>query len=212
MATEATGTGAGRQLAEAIAATRFAQLPAGTIHAVKRAVLDWLNANPDVRAYLERRSERVTVTDQAQVEQPRRLLTELKDAGYFRGQGGITVSESIRTAVKGKVSADFLDGGDQQVKNIAEPVQTFRLIPGPVSVQGTRATPVGRRRWRIPVIAAAVVVIVAIAGTGDSDFRQAVVRTAQASRTAGISADRRRARTGAYIIVRVGCKVSSGGS
>ena len=42
--------------------------------------------------------------------------------------GGITVSESIRTAVKGKVRASFEDQGAQQVKNIAEPVRVFRVV------------------------------------------------------------------------------------
>jgi adenylate cyclase len=42
--------------------------------------------------------------------------------------GGIAVSESIRTAVKGKVSASFEDQGEQQVKNIAEPVRVFRVV------------------------------------------------------------------------------------
>lgn len=40
---------------------------------------------------------------------------------------GITVSESIRTAVKGKVSAGFEDQGEQRVKNIADPVRAFRV-------------------------------------------------------------------------------------
>ncbi|MGH8678814.1 MAG: adenylate/guanylate cyclase domain-containing protein [Burkholderiales bacterium] len=43
--------------------------------------------------------------------------------------GGITVSESIRTAVKGKVAAGFEDQGAQQVKNIAEPVRAYRVGP-----------------------------------------------------------------------------------
>jgi adenylate cyclase len=43
--------------------------------------------------------------------------------------GGITVSESIRTAVKGKVSASFDDQGMQQVKNMAEPVRAYRVAP-----------------------------------------------------------------------------------
>jgi adenylate cyclase len=43
--------------------------------------------------------------------------------------GGITVSESIRTAVKGKLSASFDDQGAQQVKNIAEPVRAYRVGP-----------------------------------------------------------------------------------
>ncbi len=41
--------------------------------------------------------------------------------------GGITVSESIRAAVRGKVEARFEDQGAQQVKNIAEPVRAFRI-------------------------------------------------------------------------------------
>ena len=43
--------------------------------------------------------------------------------------GGITVSESIRTAVKGKVSASFENQGAQKVKNIAEPVRAYRVSP-----------------------------------------------------------------------------------
>ena len=41
--------------------------------------------------------------------------------------GGITVSESIRTAVKGKVSAGFEDQGEQMVKNIPDPVRAYRI-------------------------------------------------------------------------------------
>lgn len=41
--------------------------------------------------------------------------------------GGITISESVRTAVKGKVGAGFEDQGEQMVKNIADPVRAYRL-------------------------------------------------------------------------------------
>jgi adenylate cyclase len=41
--------------------------------------------------------------------------------------GGVTVSESIRTAVKGKVSAGFVDQGEQQVKNVADPVRAYAV-------------------------------------------------------------------------------------
>lgn len=43
--------------------------------------------------------------------------------------GGIAVSDSIRNAVKGKVSASFEDRGEQKVKNIAEPVRAYRVGP-----------------------------------------------------------------------------------
>jgi adenylate cyclase len=48
--------------------------------------------------------------------------------------GGITVSESIHTAVRGKVGAAFEDRGGQQVKNIAHPVRAFA-----VRTEGTTA-------------------------------------------------------------------------
>jgi adenylate cyclase len=41
--------------------------------------------------------------------------------------GGITVSESVRTAVRTKVAAAFEDQGEQKVKNISEPVRAFRI-------------------------------------------------------------------------------------
>ncbi len=44
--------------------------------------------------------------------------------------GGITVSDSIRTAVRGKVGAGFEDQGEQPVHNIAEPVRAWRVIAG----------------------------------------------------------------------------------
>ena len=44
--------------------------------------------------------------------------------------GGVTVSESIRTAVKGKVNAEFEDQGEQQVKNIADPVRAYAVKAG----------------------------------------------------------------------------------
>lgn len=41
--------------------------------------------------------------------------------------GGITVSESIREAVKGKVGGTFEDQGQQGVKNITDPVRAYRV-------------------------------------------------------------------------------------
>jgi adenylate cyclase len=41
--------------------------------------------------------------------------------------GGITVSESIRVAVQGKVGATFEDQGVRELKNIPEPLRTYRV-------------------------------------------------------------------------------------
>ena len=43
--------------------------------------------------------------------------------------GGITVSDAVHGTVRGKVSASFVDQGEQQVKNIAHPVRAFKLLP-----------------------------------------------------------------------------------
>jgi adenylate cyclase len=42
--------------------------------------------------------------------------------------GGIAVSDSIRNAVKGKVNAVLTDLGEQEVKNIADPVRAYATV------------------------------------------------------------------------------------
>ena len=77
--------------------------------------------------------------------------------------GSVCVSGSVFEQVKHKLSLGFEDTGAQEVKNIAEAVPTFRLVAGPVSVAATK-TPSPARRWRMPVIAGALVVILAAGG------------------------------------------------
>jgi adenylate cyclase len=55
--------------------------------------------------------------------------------------GGITVSESIRTEVRGKVGASFTDQGPRPMKNIDEPVRAYRVEPeSGVTRESTRET------------------------------------------------------------------------
>jgi TolB-like protein/class 3 adenylate cyclase len=81
--------------------------------------------------------------------------------------GGVCISGSVFEQIKHKLSLGFEDMGPQEVKNIAEPVSAYRLVPGQVSV-ATGATaaakPSATKRWRMPAIAAAVVVLVAVVG------------------------------------------------
>ena len=42
--------------------------------------------------------------------------------------GGITVSEAVQSAVRGRVSATFADQGEQHVKNIVHTVHAYRLV------------------------------------------------------------------------------------
>ncbi|KPK08439.1 MAG: guanylyl cyclase [Betaproteobacteria bacterium SG8_39] len=61
--------------------------------------------------------------------------------------GGITVSDSVQGAVRGKVTASFVDQGEQTVKNIAHPVRAFRVqaaestLPQAASAPGAAGTP-----------------------------------------------------------------------
>ena len=44
--------------------------------------------------------------------------------------GGVTISDAVRGAVRGKVAAHFVDQGEQRVKNIAEAVRVYRMTAG----------------------------------------------------------------------------------
>jgi len=61
--------------------------------------------------------------------------------------GGITVSDSVRNAVRGKVNATFEDRGENTVKNIAEPVRAYAVRAGsgagvkPVPAAGNMGLP-----------------------------------------------------------------------
>jgi adenylate cyclase len=59
--------------------------------------------------------------------------------------GGVTISDAVRGAVRGKVAAHFVDQGEQRVKNIAEAVRVYRMTAGEVGKvthqpQATQAT------------------------------------------------------------------------
>jgi adenylate cyclase len=43
--------------------------------------------------------------------------------------GGICLSDDAYRQVQGKVSGQFIDGGEQQLKNIARPVRVYRVLP-----------------------------------------------------------------------------------
>ena len=54
--------------------------------------------------------------------------------------GGVLVSDSVHGAVRGRVRAEFVDRGEQEVKNIAHRVRAFRVAPATLSADGVAAT------------------------------------------------------------------------
>ena len=66
--------------------------------------------------------------------------------------GGIAVSGTVRQQVGDDLGVDFVDAGQQQVKNIAQPIRVFRVEPeGRPSLPGRLRS----RRWRRWAFAAA---------------------------------------------------------
>jgi adenylate cyclase len=55
--------------------------------------------------------------------------------------GGITVSDAVQGTVRGKVGANFVDQGEQQVKNIAHPVRAFKLMPAAAALPSPASMP-----------------------------------------------------------------------
>ncbi len=53
--------------------------------------------------------------------------------------GGICISGSVFHQVKGKVDLGFEDRGEQEVKNIAEPIQVYRVVSDALAVQDVRS-------------------------------------------------------------------------
>ena len=69
--------------------------------------------------------------------------------------GGITVSDSIRSAVRGKLAADFDDQGERSFKNIADPVRVWRAREAGGAPVGVGATDSNERAsTRLPSPAA----------------------------------------------------------
>jgi adenylate cyclase len=79
--------------------------------------------------------------------------------------GGICISESVHTTVGQKLALEYEPLGEQQVKNIAKPVRTYRVVLD-AAEQGSANEEVsrGRKVSQRLTVAATVVVLVALAG------------------------------------------------
>ena len=56
--------------------------------------------------------------------------------------GGITVSDAVKSSLRGKAKAGFEDQGEQTVKNIAEPVRAYRVRAGGATISESASAPV----------------------------------------------------------------------
>ena len=75
--------------------------------------------------------------------------------------GGICISGTVHEQIENKLTLGYQDLGEQTVKNIAEPVRVFRVLPER-GCSATRKTPeVPRRYWRRGVFSLAGLAIIA---------------------------------------------------
>ena len=81
--------------------------------------------------------------------------------------GGICVSRTVYNHVKNKVGLTFEPMGEHKVKNIAEPITVYRVLPGSAGAASVRTlvgSALGRRR--LVAVAAAVAVLLAAGAAG----------------------------------------------
>lgn len=73
--------------------------------------------------------------------------------------GGVCISESVRTAVSNKLPLDYEFSGEQSVKNIAQPVRTYRVVFDfhDVTQTVTTAAKIDRSTRRVSILAAAII-------------------------------------------------------
>ena len=77
--------------------------------------------------------------------------------------GGICVCRTVFDHVKGKVDVDFEDLGAQALKNISEPVQTFKMLfDSPNAQQAVVAASAAKRTIRWPLVVLSLVFLVIV--------------------------------------------------
>ena len=65
--------------------------------------------------------------------------------------GGIVISDAVHGAVRGRVGAEYVDQGEQQVKNISHPVRAFRIAAaGPSTTGAATASTLSALVPRVP--------------------------------------------------------------
>jgi len=91
--------------------------------------------------------------------------------------GGIRISDVVFRNVKGKLDLGFADLGPQKVKNIAEPVPTYRVLIDPADVGKIVAARPGNfavHRWKV---GAAITVLLLAVAVGLAIWRPGTPRT-----------------------------------
>ena len=147
--------------------------------AMFEAVVDALSCAAQIQNELRSRNEDLPDERKVQFRIGVNLGDVIEDRGDIYGDGvnvaarleglaepgGICISESVHTAVGNKLPFDYEFLGEQEVKNIAKPVRAYyaRLTPDAVLPE-PRGAPRKRKQMHWPIVAAAIVLLVALGG------------------------------------------------
>ena len=74
--------------------------------------------------------------------------------------GGICISDRVYSDIRGKIDVGIVDLGDQELKNIAEPVRVYRVLTGPDSGSGALRQAGSKKSVNRAAAVAAVIVVV----------------------------------------------------
>ena len=88
-----------------------------------------------------------------------------RETSTFSEPGGICVSGTAFDHVEGKLPLAFKFFGEQQVKNIAKPVRTYRVLSQPESAAADRVAHAKRttaRLWRTVAVVTAATMVIAL--------------------------------------------------
>ncbi len=85
--------------------------------------------------------------------------------------GGICISHNVFNQVKNKIDVGFEDHGDQQLKNIEEPVRVYQVTTGPCErVKGDLAIVAGATAWSVEKPAIAVLPFDNMSGDAEQEY------------------------------------------
>jgi adenylate cyclase len=91
--------------------------------------------------------------------------------------GGVLISGAVHDQVRRKVAARYVGAGTRRVKNIAEPVRTFEVLPAPAGVAGRLRAGIAHVASRRALRVAAVVAAFAAVAFGGLFWREVPVPT-----------------------------------
>ncbi len=84
--------------------------------------------------------------------------------------GGTTVSDAVKSSLRGKVNARFEDQGEQTVKNIPEPVRAYRIRTGPPAKPAPAAEPLALAPARPDAPSIAVLPFANMSGDAEQEY------------------------------------------